>query len=79
MEFPYIEQLCEQSKKGDLESIRRLLYEHRKDFDEGHIKEAMKKALFVASEFGLLEILWFFVNYGVNVTVRDKDGVNNQT
>ena len=41
MEFPYIEQLCEQSKKGDLESIRRLLYEHRKDFDEGHIKEAM--------------------------------------
>ena len=41
MDFPYIKQLCELSKKGDLESIRRLLDKHRKDFDEGQIKEAM--------------------------------------
>ncbi|VDD85522.1 unnamed protein product [Enterobius vermicularis] len=77
MDFPYIKQLCELSKKGDLESIRRLLDKHRKDFDEGQIKEAMERALFVASEFGHLEIVQFFVNYGVNVTIRDGDGVNN--
>ncbi|VDD85284.1 unnamed protein product [Enterobius vermicularis] len=74
MGFPYIKQLCELSKKGDLESICRLIDEHRKGSDEGQIKKAMEKALFIAFEFGHPEIVQFFVNYGVNVTIKDDDG-----
>ncbi|VDD96091.1 unnamed protein product, partial [Enterobius vermicularis] len=74
MEFYYIEELCEHSRKGDLVSIGRLLNEH-KELKEGRIKEAMERALSVATECGHLEIVRFFVKYGVNITRKDESSL----
>lgn len=36
-----------------------------------------EKPLFTASECGYLEIVRFFVDYGVSITRKDKDEVND--
>ncbi|VDD88465.1 unnamed protein product [Enterobius vermicularis] len=72
MEFQYIEQLCEYSRHGDLKSIQYLLREH-KEFDRRRIRKAMEEALFLASEGGYLDIVQFFVEYGVTTTLERED------
>ncbi|VDD85296.1 unnamed protein product [Enterobius vermicularis] len=74
MESYHIEELCEHSRKGDLESIRRLLNEHRSDFNNRRMRRALERPLFTAATCGHPEIVRFFENNGVSTTWKDNSG-----
>ena len=67
MEFYYIEQLCEYSRKGDLRSICHLLDEHKYDFDKERVKEAMVS---IYKKWFLLQIHSFTLMASRNCPVR---------